>query len=176
MRKSLICIAMFALLVTAAAADKRGPSTAAERKRALQVIQNLEQRPLDPALKQDREWVFQWLKEVPDVNANMCTGIIGPLLQEKPTDTRSVLTYQDVLASAAFKMQNPEKSRDRVAVYMAGAEGMLRTYDNIVKADPSRKSVFMEQLKQKQASGELLAYVKQGAEVCSKHTGTSLMP
>ncbi len=176
MRRILICIAMFALLVTAAAADKRGPSTVAERKRALEVIKNLEQRPLDPALKQDREWVFQWLKEVPDVNAGMCTGIIGPLLQEKPTDVRSVLTIQDVLASAAFQIENPAKSKDRIAIYMAATEGMLRTYDNIVKTDPSKKSVFLEQLKKKQASGELLAYVKQGAEVCSKHTGTLLMP
>jgi hypothetical protein len=176
MRNCVTTIALLAMLLAAAAADQRGPSTPEERKRALNVIEQLEQRPLDPSLKQDREWVFQWLKEVPDVNASVCTGILGPLLEEKPTDVRGILTYQNVLASAAFKMEHPEKARDHVSVFMAGAEGMLRTYDNILKKDPALKSPFMEELKQKQASGTLLAYVKQGAETCAKHSGTSLKP
>lgn len=176
MRRFVITIAVLSIFLTVAVADQRGPSTPEERKRALNVIEQLEQRPLDPTLKQDREWVFQWLKEVPDVNAAMCTGIIGPLLEEKPTDTRSILTYQNVLASAAFKMQNPDKAKDHVAVFMAGAEGMLRAYDNILKKDPALKSAFMEELKQKQASGTLLAYVRQGAETCAKHPASLLKP
>ena len=175
MRK-VILVVLIIMLIAVAFAAKRGPSTPEERTRALKVIKQLEERPLDPALRQDREWVFQWLKEVPDVNAGMCTGIIGPLLEEKASDTRSVLAYQDVLSSAAFKMENPDKAKDRIAVYLAGAEGMIRTYDNILKADPSKRSPFMENLKQKQASGELLSYVKQGAEVCSKHSATTLQP
>ncbi|HWR36430.1 MAG TPA: hypothetical protein VN622_11230 [Clostridia bacterium] len=175
MRKALVCIALLSLAMPSAVADPRGPSTPEERKRALDVIEKLEQSPMDPALKRDREWVFQWIKEVPDVHANMCSAIVGPLLNEKNTDARKAFTLQNILASAAFRMQHPE-DKDSVKIYLAGTQGMLRAYENVTRQDPTKKSPFLEQLKSKEQIGQLEDYVRRGARQCSKHPATTLAP
>lgn len=167
-----------ALLITGSLwADERGPSTPAERQRALTVIQALEQDPVSPALAQDREWVNHWILEVPDIQVSICTSIIKPLLEEKNTDPRRALQLQNLLAMAAFKMQSPDRADDPIQVQMAGAEGMIRAYANIVQRMPAYKSEFMESLKSKKRDGTLEAYVRLGASECrARGAGTVLRP
>ena len=165
-----------ATLCTIAMAESRGPSTPQERKRALQVIEKLEQDPMSPALKEDRDWVFQWVKEVPDIHAQACMAIVGPLMDEKLSPARNALTLQNILASAAFVMQYPEKANDPFAVYLAGTQGMLRAYGNIVKVDPSKKDAFLESLLKKQQDGTLEDFVRKGTEECRLHPATTLKP
>lgn len=149
-------------------------STPAERKRALDVINRLEQTPMDPSLKNDREWVFQWVK-ASDVNATVCTSIIKPLTEEKPSPFRNALMLQNILESARYSMQHPD-SKDQVAMFQASTEGVIRAYQNLLKQDPSRRNAFMDSLVEKQRSGQLISYVKKNANVCSKHTPTTLEP
>ncbi len=176
MRKVFGLVALVALSASFACADANSPSTAADRSRALTVIQKLEASPMDPALKQDREWVFQWVKAVPDVDAHVCSAIIKPLQDQKNSPERNALMLQNILATAAFSMEHPDKAKDKVATYLAGTEGMLRAYANLVKQNPSKKNPFMESLREKQQQGTLLAYVKKGADECSKHPATILQP
>ena len=64
----------FALLsapVAATAADC-GPSTPEERKQALEYIQDFEANPLGPNEAREREWVIEWIIEVPDIHLHMC--------------------------------------------------------------------------------------------------------
>jgi len=165
-----------ATLCAVAMAEPRGPSTPQERKRALDVIEKLEQNPMSPELKEDREWVFQWVKEVPDIHAQACMSIVGPLMDEKLSPARNALTLQNILASAAFVMQHPKQANDTFAVYLAGTQGMLRAYCNIVKADPSKKDAFLESLLKKQEDGTLAEFVRKGADECRKHPATTLKP
>src|SRR6266496_2155104 len=107
MRRFVSASIISALLMVsafAASAEKRGPSTPEERKRALTVIHELEERPMSSQLAKDREWVFQWLQDVPDVKVGICTGLIGPLLEEKKSDARNAITLQHLLSNAAFQM------------------------------------------------------------------------
>jgi hypothetical protein len=149
-------------------------STKAERQRALAVIDKLEQSPMDPALKVDREWVFQWVKSS-DVDATVCSSIIKPLTDQMPSEFRNAMMLQNILASARYSMEHP-RSKDAVAMYQASTEGMIRAYRNLLKQNPSRHNEFMDSLVAKQASGELISYVRKGAHECSKHPVTTLEP
>lgn len=176
MRKLAGIMLCLTLLVGMCAAE-RGPTTPAEKKRAMDVIQKLELDPLDPALAKDREWVHQWVMEAPDVHVLLCTAILKPLLDEKNTDPRKALVLQDMLSMAAFELQNPEKAKNSTDMQLAGTEGMLRAYDAITKRTPTYKSDFMESLKEKKRSGTLESYVRQGEAECrARNSGTKLMP
>ncbi len=170
----LICLAMLASTVVA----ERGPSTPEERKRALEIIQKLEADPMSPELASDREWINNWIMAVPDIDVPLCTAIVKPLLDEQNSDPRKALQLQQLLAMAEFEMKKPEEAKDLVKVQMAGAEGMLRAYAAINRRMPNYKSAFMEELRNKQQSGTLEAFVRQGVNECrSRSTGPkSLMP
>src|ERR1700690_4476593 len=60
-------------------AQTRGPSTAAERARAVKVARELEQDPLAKDAKENRDWVIQWIIEIPDITVNVCSDYFGPL-------------------------------------------------------------------------------------------------
>ncbi len=168
MRKLLAAFLISAALVTTAAAEKRGPSTPEERQRALYIIHELDKEPMSPKLASEREWVFQWLQDVPDVQVYICTGLIGPLLEEPRSDARNAITLQHLLDSAAYEMENPD-SKSMVEVYKAGTEGMLRAYEHVLKDQPEFKSPFLESLRAKQSSGQLDQYVREGLDSCRKN-------
>ncbi len=179
MRKSFLSVTFtlaLAFVSTNAMADPRGPSTPQERQRALDVIQKLEQEPMSPALKQDRDWVFQWIREVPDLDVRVCSVVLKPLTDQKNSPERNALMLQSMLSSAEYSMRNEGKKKSAVEMYMAGVEGMLRAYHNILKQDPSKKNPAMEDMLRKQREGQLEAYVREGAAECAKHPVTTLNP
>jgi hypothetical protein len=172
--KVRLIVSMFLLISVVASASQPGKSTPKERERALVVINKLEKSPMDPSLKADREWVFQWVKSS-DVDATVCSSIIKPLTDQKPSEFRNALMLQNILASARYSMEHP-RSKDTVAMFEASTEGMIRAYSNLLKQDPKRRNEFMDSLVAKQASGELISYVRHGAKECSKHPVTTLEP
>lgn len=169
---ALTCLVVFAGFATA---NERGPSTPAERQRAMEVIQKLEADPMNPSMAKDREWINQWVFATPDVHVVLCTAIIKPLLDERNSDPRKALMLQNLLAMAAFEMKNPDKAKDATQMQLAGAEGMLKAYGNITRRMPSYKSDFMEDLRVKQESGKLESYVRDGAAECRAHGGGTAM-
>lgn len=177
MRRLLAVLTCFIVLAGVALGDQAGPTTPEERKRALDVIQKLEADPMNPALEQDRAWINDWVFAAPDVHVPLCTAIIKPLLNERNSDPRKALMLQNLLAMAAFEMKSPEKAKDPVQMQIAGAEGMLRAYSNIIRRMPSYKSEFMESLRVKQDTGKLEAYVREGVAECRAHgAGTQMKP
>jgi hypothetical protein len=164
------------LLLLSAVAMAINPqvSTKAERQRALAVIDKLEKSPMDPSLKADRDWVFQWVTSS-DVNVLVCSAIIKPLTDQRPLEFRNAMMLQNILASARYSMEHPA-SKDNVAMFAASTEGMLRAYRNLVKRDPARHNEFLDSLVAKQDSGQLMSYVRKGAGECSKHPITTLEP
>ena len=169
---TLLCIVLVSGFVLA---NERGSSTPADRKRALEVIEKLEADPMSPALEKDRDWINQWVFAAPDVHVLLCTSIIKPLLDERNSDPRKALMLQNLLAMAAFEMKNPEKAKDATQMQLAGAMGMLRAYGNINRRMPSYKSDFMEDLRVKEETGKLEAYVREGTAECRAHGGGTAM-
>ena len=53
---------------------ERGPSTVAERTRAVQVAKSLRTDPLSSEVQNDREWVIKWLIEIPDISVKLSSN------------------------------------------------------------------------------------------------------
>src|SRR5579864_2526138 len=64
---------------TAQQPQKRGPSTAEERARAVKVAHQLEEDPLGKDAKDNRQWVIQWIVDIPDITVNVCFDYFGKM-------------------------------------------------------------------------------------------------
>jgi hypothetical protein len=55
----------------------RGPSTPEERARAVKVAHELEEEPLAKDAKERREWMIQWIVNIPDITVDVCFDYFG---------------------------------------------------------------------------------------------------
>src|SRR6266481_4360403 len=134
--RSYLVVFVVALLSTIAGAQQRGPSTSEERARAVQTAKALQSDPLAPNVQQDREWLLKWLIEVPDISVKMCTTFLGDLGDSKSGNPGAIIAT--LLASeAAFVIEHPEKAKDIDAVYFAGVDGALHSYEAIRSKEAS---------------------------------------
>jgi hypothetical protein len=150
---------------TLAAAQQRGPSTPEERARAVQTAKSLQSDPLAHDVEEDREWLIKWLIEVPDISVKMCTTFLGDLGGSKSGYPGAIIAT--LLASeAAFVIEHPEKAKDVGAVYFAGVDGALRSYEAIRSKDASYRLSHLDDLIQKRDQGKLADYVHGTAKKC----------
>src|SRR5262249_23475723 len=118
----LVIAAISCFMPSAPSLAERGPSTAEERETALKVIDMLERDPLGKDAKQAKEWLTEWLIEIPDVSVKLCGTLLGPVLHSNKNYSAE-LVQQMLYSSAAFVIRNPDKAKDDAAVYQAGVEG-----------------------------------------------------
>jgi hypothetical protein len=148
-----------------APAQTRKPSAPEDRAKAVEIARSLESDPLSKNAKEQRNWMVHWLIDVPDINVKVCGNLLQPLLGSNKNYSAEIFT-QMVPSSAAFIIANPDRAKDDVAVYAAGVEGSLRTYESILKSKPKAKWPFLDDLIEKRNKGELAEYVRQGAAHC----------
>lgn len=163
---------VFAVLIGMAAAalqaqtEKRGPSTPEERKQAVAYIHDYVDNPLGPNAVKEREWVFRWVAEIPDVHVTVCI-ILDKLPKGDKKDSSTIFLAQ-LFSEAAFLLENPDRSDDQFAQQMAGVEGALKVYENLVKAKPKDQQAYLDDLLKRRDAGTLGDYVKaQLAAHCS---------
>lgn len=162
MRKNTLCLLLALTLlcfVVSASAQKRGPSTPVERNRAVEMTTSLENNPLAKESKQYRAALLYFLAEVPDITVKLCTNVLGESKRVKG-DYESELVGQLAYSQAKFVIENPGKASDDAAVYLAGVEGVLWTWQSIKAVKPKAKFVLMDELLQKQQAGTLADYVR----------------
>lgn len=140
----------------------RGPSTPEETARFVAIAQKLEQSPLDPGLRPEREWALLWLIQVPDVNVKLCTAPLGDFMKKKYKYSTEIVA-QLTFSSGQFIIEHPDQAKDVNAQYVAGVEGALRAYQSILRAKPDAKSKELDELLQKQTQGTLTEYVHEAA-------------
>ena len=145
----------FNLLIAAQNDSQRGPSTAEERKRFVEITKKLEQDPLNPELRADRDWALKWLEDIPDITVNMCTPVLGDL-GDSGYRYGPQVGAQFGLAMAAFIIEHPDKATDVNAQYLAGVESALRA-----------KSEELDELLARQAQGRLADVVRSRAKACA---------
>jgi len=138
----------------------RGPSTAAERTRFVEITHKLENDPLDHSLDQDRDWAMRWLVEVPDVGATVCTAVLGDFMKEKKYKFSGEIVRQLAFTSAAFTMESPNQAGNKLLQYEAGVKGALATYQAILRVQPEAHSKSLDSLIRKQADGKLADFVR----------------
>jgi hypothetical protein len=164
--RNVIAVPVVALLATAGAGAQggRGPSTAEERDKALRLIDQVEADPMAFESREAREWLVNWLGEVPDVVVSYCTTPLGSGkdLDEVPAE----LKMQMQLGQAAYLIRHPEARPDSLEVFMAGVESTIRSYDRLRKAGTVWKVSALEDLKKDQADGKLAGTVEKRAKKC----------
>ena len=164
--RAVTAIACLLLAVaTQLLAEGRGPSTPQERADAIKLVRLLESDPLNKAAKDARSNLTMWLIAVPDIEVPMCPNIAGPILDESKNYANEIAMQQSY-SSAAFIIENPDKAKDRVQVILAGVEGMLKTYEAILKDKPKAKRPYLDELVIKRNKGELAAYVAANIDKC----------
>jgi len=146
-------------LAVAQDAPKRGPSTADERKRFLDVTRKMAGSPLDPSLSADRDWALHWLIAVPDINVDVCNAPFSDFMNSGYKYTPQIIG-QLTFATAVFIIEHPDKVKDRGAQYLAGTEGALHAYQSILKTKPDATAKELDDLLEKQKKGTLAAFVR----------------
>lgn len=147
----------------AASQQKHPPSTPEERQRFIAIAHKLEQSPLDPSLRKDREWGLLWLIQVPDITVNMCTAALGKFYDEKSKYSPE-MTAQLTFSMGAFVIEHPDQASDQLAQYMAGVEGALNAYKAIVQVHTDAKSKELDRMLAMESRGELSDYVKESTQ------------
>ncbi len=159
--------ALLALLVPvlAGAAPKRGPSTPAERKRALEVTRRLEKDPFGKGSGADRRWLFQWIIEVPDLAVTSCNGPLDPLVEDEDRDRHGRELYaQSVFGMAAFMIEHPDRKEEWVSVQKAGIESVLKAYRAMLKRNEDARWPELDDLEKARKAGRLADLVREEVE------------
>lgn len=168
LKKSLLAVVLALLCcVSYVHAQKRGPSTPEERKKAVEMATFLETNPLAKEAKEIRGALLLFLTEVPDISVTLCTSVFGESKDFKG-DYQAELMGQTAYSQAKFIIQHPDKAQDEAAVQLAGVEGVLRTWQAIKAAKPKAKFPLLDELLAKQQSLTLEEHVKENLPGCKK--------
>ncbi len=146
---------------------KRGPSTAEERVRAVKVAHELEDDPLSKDAKDNRDWVIQWIVDIPDITVNVCFDYFGKM-PDPPRGHSKEIVRQMIISSAAFMIEHPDKAKDEQAVATAGLLGSLKAYQSILKEDPDSRWPYMDKIVQMRDQGKLDDFVADTRRKCEQ--------
>lgn len=165
-KTSLLFIAIVFLCSVHSAWAQEKASTPEQLKQAVEMATFLETSPLAKEAKDYRAKLFMFIAQAPDVNVKLCTNVLGESKSLKGDYDDELVAFQLVFSQAKFVIENPEKAQDEAAVYLAGVEGVLRTWEAIKTAKPKAKFPLMDQLLQKRQAGTLAEHVKAGMSGC----------
>ena len=168
MRKPLTAVIVLLVLSWGVGAQeqKHGPSTPEERARAVRIAQELEARPTDLSLRNDRKWLLVWAIEVPDLTVSICTANMP--WKDKYRHGGD-LAAVGLAATVAFVVQHPDEGKDTATAGLAAMESMLRAYQKIVDEDPKAHSKEMDEVVEIQRQAKLDEYIRsRWAKTCKK--------
>ena len=156
MRRATLLATLVLIAAVAVSEESRGPSTRAERDRAVKVAHALEADPLATSLREDRDWLLGWIEAVPDITIAIC---VDPVSRNTGYRYNRELMYQKTFSMTAFIIEHSAQKNDNLAVEAAGMEGALKAYEAILKKDPRARSAYWDRLVRKQEEGTLRDYV-----------------
>lgn len=151
----------------ALAQGKRGPSTASERRRVVEITRRLEKAPFGPRSDDDRVWLMQWIDEVPDVNIRYCPGPVYPLIEGNYEER--TFWIQSLFGMSAYLVENYAKrdEADWVKVQVAGLESAVLAYQAArADKDPVDRIPALERLVKARKDGKLAKVVREEMVAC----------
>lgn len=151
-----------------------GLSTPEERAEVVALTRLLERHPLVENAPATRQWLREWIIEVPDIRVYVCDGLLGHGLGDNYPYSREV-NLQAMFSAAAFAIEHQDQARDARAQYHAGVEGALRAYEVLAKSRPDAKSAFLDDLLAKRDRDELADHVAKLANEKCKRPNTELI-
>jgi len=153
----------------------RGLSTPEERAKAINTARSLERDPLAKDAPPNRQWLLNWIIEVPDIRFKSCVGLLSPDVGNHYRYSTEV-NQQIIFSAAAFKLEHPDHLRNDTGAYIAGVEGALRAYEMLMKSVPDAKLAFLDDLVAKRDRGELADHVtKLAKEKCKRLKAESIL-
>jgi hypothetical membrane protein len=152
----------------------RGLSTPEERAKAISIARSLERDPLAADAPGNRQWLLNWIIEVPDIRFKSCVGLLSPGVGNQYRYSAEV-NQQIIFSAAAFKLEHPDHLRNNTGAYIAGVEGALRVYEVLIKSVPDAKLAFLNDLVAKRDRGELADHVTNLAKEKCKRPKTELI-
>ena len=142
---------------------RASPSTLDEREKFVTLVRFLEREPLAANASATRQQLRDWITEVPDIRFKVCPGLLGGAVGTDYPYARE-FNLQVVLSGAILTLEDPGEARDDVAVYTAGIEGALRTYEVLVKSRPDARLAALDDLIEKRDRGELVDHLARLAD------------
>ena len=140
-------------------------TTPQEKARFVAITRSLEDAPLKPDARADRQWALAWITEAPDVSVNICASVLKDVLDSKnPYGPELVGQY----LFGASAIEHPDSTDE--AQQLAGMESVIKTYRSIVRDKPGAASADLDALVKVQADGALPAFVHKGYEACATKT------
>jgi hypothetical membrane protein len=152
----------------------RGLSTPEERAKAINISRLLERDPLGQDAAANRQWLLNWIIEVPDIRFKSCVGLLSPGVGNQYRYSAEV-NQQIIFSAAAFKLEHPDHLRNDTGAYIAGVEGALRVYETLMKSVPDAELAFLDDLVAKRDRGELADHVAKVAKEKCKRPKTELI-
>src|SRR4029077_17654509 len=152
----------------------RGLSTSEERAKAINIARSLERDPLAKDAAANRQWLLNWIIEVPDIRFKSCVCLLRPDVGDQYRYSVEV-NQQIIFSAAAFKLEHPDHLRNDTGAYVAGVEGALRVYETLVKSVPDANLAFLDDLVAKRDRGELADHVAKLAKEKCKGPKTELI-
>ena len=146
---------------------QRGPSTPEERARAVKIAHALEADPLAKDAKDNREWVIQWIVDIPDITVTVCNEYFGTVSKSPKGHEREIIN-QMIISSAAFMIEHPDKVKDEQAIATAGLLGSLKTYQAILKQDPDARWPYIDKIVMMRDQGKLDDFVSDTRRKCAQ--------
>jgi hypothetical protein len=146
---------------------QRGPSTVEERARAVKVAHELENEPLAKDAKDNRDWVIQWIVDIPDITVTVCDDYFGTLSKPVRGHVREIVN-QMVISSAAYMIEHPDKLKDEQAIATAGLLGSLKTYEAILKQEPDARWPYIDKIVMMRDQGKLDDFVSDTRRKCAQ--------
>jgi len=134
---------------------KRGPSTLAERQKAIEAARLLERAPLAPSSSELRKWLDDWWRDIPDFMIKTCE--ILPIDSSYPY--ASLLQTQVTLSSGAYLLDKRYEVQSQEELYEQGLRGALRAYQAILTSHPGATSPVLDTLVSQMNSGSLPSQV-----------------
>ncbi len=158
------------LALAPAAALARGPSTPAERKRAIETTRQLEKNPLAPNANAARKWLMQWIDEIPDIFVKTCSGPLDALAQDAEGERHGRALYvQSMFGIVSYLIEHPKSSNeDWVAQQTAGIESVLKAYRSLLKKEPEARWQELDLLLEASRQGKLEQVVEETMETCGQ--------
>ena len=166
-RRCAALVAVILALTSHTGWAREQKSTPDERQKIVKMSKQYEKNILAPGAKNIASEILEWWIEVPDVTLNWCPSL---LTDEMPQgqDLAGAVLLQGLAAAGVFVLEHPQQASDDRASWIAGLEGVVRAYQNLLDLDPGHRDDFLDKLVEIRSSGRLGEYVDAHSEECSE--------
>jgi hypothetical protein len=151
----------------AGAAPTPPPSAALQLNEAVALVTQLEADPISTTASASaaRVSLKVWLESNPQLAPRVCESIVGPLMRQGTEPwvnggTARALVAQNWFVGGVFLAEHAKDGRNEEAAQAAGAHGMLRAYEAILRKDPTLRIPFADDLLAKRNAGTLDSWVR----------------